>query len=109
MKTSTTALAAIAVCAVLPAQAAPVCLQTIRIDHTSVVDSKSILFHMKGGQIWKNTLLNSCPGLNFHGFSMVIRGGDDTVCSNQQSIRVLESGEICMMGEFTPYTPSGKS
>lgn len=108
--TAAIAAAAIAVCAALPAlAAAPVCLQTYRIDHTSVLDSKTIIFHMKDGKQWKNTLMNACPSLNFHGFIMNVRGGSDEVCSNQQSIKVLESGNICMMGEFTPYTPPEKS
>jgi hypothetical protein len=111
MKTYTTALAAaaLAACAVLPAQASPVCLETFRIDHTSVVDSKNILFHMKDGKVWHNALRNSCPALNFHGFIMNVRGGNDTVCSNQQSIKVIDSGEVCMLGEFTPVEPKNKS
>ncbi len=110
MKTITLLLAAAAFAAVAaaPASAAPVCLQTYRIDHTSVVDSKNILFHMKDGKVWHNALKNSCPALNFHGFIMNVRGGDDTVCSNQQSIKVIDSGEVCMLGEFTPYMPPSK-
>jgi len=111
MKTFTTTLAAaaIAVCAALPAQASPVCLWTYRIDHTSVLDSKNILFHMKDGKVWHNALQNPCPSLNFHGFTMVVRGGNESVCSNQQAIKVIDSGEICMLGEFTPYAAPGKS
>jgi len=107
--TTVLAAAAIAVCAALPAKAASVCLQTFQIDHTSVLDTKTIIFHMKGGKAWKNTLLNPCAGLNFHGFIMNVHGGTDEVCSNQQSIKVLESGNICMMGEFTPYAVPEKS
>ena len=40
-------------------QASPVCLQTFRIDHTHVVDSKNVLFYMKDGKIWHNALVNS--------------------------------------------------
>jgi hypothetical protein len=111
MKRYTTALAAaaLAACVALPAQASPVCLETFRIDHTSVVDSKNILFHMKDGKVWHNALRNSCPALNFHGFIMNVRGGNDTVCSNQQSIKVIDSGEVCMLGEFTPVEPKNKS
>jgi hypothetical protein len=109
MKTFTTALAAAALvaCATLPAKASPVCLETFRIDHTSVVDSKNILFHMKDGKVWHNALKNSCPALNFHGFVMDVHGAD-TVCSNQQAIKVLDSGQVCMLGEFTPYAPPPK-
>lgn len=111
MKTFTTVLAAaaIAASAALPAQASPVCLQTILIDHTTVKDPKTILFHMKGGKVWRNTLINACPGLLFHGFVMDIRGGNDEVCSNEQTISVLKTHETCMMGEFTPYVPPEKA
>lgn len=106
MKTVTTTLAAaaIAACAALPAAASPVCIQSHLIDHTSVQDSKTVLFHMKDGKVWRNSLQNSCPSLNFHGFVMNM-GPVDTVCSNQQSISVLETHETCMLGEFTPNTP----
>ncbi len=107
--TSVLVAAAIAAGAILPAQAAPVCLETYRIDHTSVKDPKTILFYMKGGKIWSNALLNACPGLNFHGFVMNVTGGDDIICSNQQSISVLVTHETCMMGAFTPYTPPAKT
>jgi hypothetical protein len=111
MKRFTTALAAAAAlvaCAALPAQASPVCLQTIRIDHTHVLDAKNVLFYMKDGKVWQNRLQNSCPSLHFHGFVMNVRGGD-SVCSNQQSIKVIVTGEVCMLGEFTPYTPPDKA
>lgn len=111
MKTVPTVLAAAAVAAftALPAFASPVCLQVSRIDHTHVVDAKNVLFYMKGGKVWHNALRNACPALNFHGFVMNVAGGNDSVCSNMQSIKVIESGEVCMLGEFTPYSPPGKS
>jgi hypothetical protein len=106
MKTFITTLAgaAIAACTALPAMAAPVCIVSRLIDHTSVQDSKTVLFHMKDGKVWRNTLQNPCPSLNFHGFVMNM-GPVDTVCSNQQSIRVLKTNETCMLGEFVPNTP----
>lgn len=111
MKTFVSALtaAAIAAAAAFPVQAAPVCLQSTRIDHTHVQDAQTILFYMKNGDIYANALKNACPGLHFHGFVMNIRGGNDTICSNQQSITVLETHEVCMMGAFTPYKVPTKS
>jgi len=102
--TKTLAAAAIAVCAALPALASPVCIQSRMIDHTSVQDSKTVLFHMKDGKVWRNSLQNSCPSLNFHGFVMNM-GPTDTVCSNQQSISVLKTHETCMLGAFEPNSP----
>jgi len=103
MKTFISALVATAIAAgaTAPALASPVCIQSRMIDHTSVQDSKTVLFHMKDGKVWRNSLQNSCPSLNFHGFVMNM-GPTDTVCSNQQSISVLKTHETCMLGEFTP-------
>ncbi|HWA88930.1 MAG TPA: hypothetical protein VG889_02770 [Rhizomicrobium sp.] len=105
MRTLVSAMTAAAIVAgaVAPAMAAPICLQSYLIDHTSVKDANTILFHMKNGTVYSNTLKNSCPGLNFHGFVMNIGGGNGQVCDNQQSITVLESHETCMMGAFSPY------
>ena len=79
MKTFTTAWAAagLAACMALPAHAAPVCLQTIQIDHTSVKDPSTVLFYLKNGQIWRNTLQSPCPALLMHGFRMNVGGGEN--------------------------------
>jgi hypothetical protein len=111
MKTLVSALtaAAIAAGAVAPAAAAPVCLTSYLIDHTSVQkDNQTILFYMKDGKVFANTLMSACPSLHFHGYVMNIPGGNETICSNQQSIRVLVTNEVCQMGAFTPYTPAAK-
>lgn len=85
---------------------APVCLQTYLIDHTHTVDPKTILFYMRGGKIWQNTLPQPCPGLMYYGFVDVVR--DNQICSNMQSIRVLVTQNVCMLGAFTPYIPPPK-
>jgi hypothetical protein len=71
--------------------------------HTHVVDPQTILFYERGGKVWKNTLRAPCPGLMFHGFDYVTH--QDEICSNAQSIRVIETGEVCELGDFVPYTP----
>lgn len=104
------AAAAIAVGAATTASAdRPICLQNILIDHTSVKDSQTLLFHMKNGDVFQNKLRSACPGLNFHGFVMDIRGGIGDVCSNQQTISVLVTHEVCALGEFTPYKAPPKA
>jgi len=85
-----------------------VCLTSWRIDHTTTVDKgKAIVFHMKDGTAWRNTLVVPCPGLNFHGFVYVTHGDD--ICSNMQSISVIETNEVCMLGAFTPEAPPPKT
>ncbi|MGD0867121.1 MAG: hypothetical protein ABSA49_16365 [Rhizomicrobium sp.] len=80
----------------------PVCLTPHQIDHTKTVDPSTILFYMKNGTIWKNTLKERCPMLMYHGFSYVSHV--DEVCGNSQAISVIQSGETCTLGPFTPYT-----
>jgi hypothetical protein len=89
---------------------APVCLRPFdtpgpgAIDHTHVVDPQTILFYMRDGKIWKNTLKARCPSLMFHGFNFATH--QDEICSNAQSIRVIETDEVCQLGAFTPYMPT---
>lgn len=86
------------------ARSKPVCIRSIDIDHTKVPDSRTILFYMKDGKVWKNTLMNDCVGLKFDGFIYSPTPPGD-ICDNMQTIRVLRLGTVCMMGAFTPYTP----
>ena len=113
MRKIVSALTAAAIAAgatVAPALAESVCIQSNLIDHTSVQkDNQTILFYMKGGKVYSNQLRNACPGLAFHGFVVNIRGGNDTLCSNQESISVLVTHEVCMMGAFSPYTAPAKA
>jgi len=84
-----------------------VCLWTYQIDHTHYIAPRTILFYMKGGTVWQNTLVNDCNGLSFNGFAYVTRDGQ--ICSNMQSIIVLRTHQVCLLGQFTPYTPPAKA
>jgi hypothetical protein len=84
-----------------------VCLRTIDIDRTTVPDDKTILFHMKDGRVWRNALVTNCPLLGVHGFAYSPTP-DNEICGSLQSIRVLDSGSICMLGPFTQEPPGGK-
>ncbi len=59
---------------------------------------------MRDGTVWRNTLRNSCPDLMFHGFSYVLRGPNE-ICENMQTIRVIRTGQVCMLGSFARLTP----
>ena len=39
------------------------CVSIPRIRDTDIIDDRTILFEMKGGQIYRNTLPRKCPGL----------------------------------------------
>jgi hypothetical protein len=77
------------------------CLWTYNIDHTHVVNPRTLLFYMKDGNVWRNDLKGACPGLKFHGFTYVTRS--DQICGPEIGIRVLRTGEVCSLGEFRPW------
>lgn len=86
---------------------APRCLDTTRIINTSVPDERTILFHMQDGSVYANHLQNSCSGLKFHGFAYVAQPPHD-ICANMQTIRVIDDGAICMLGNFETVTAEEK-
>jgi hypothetical protein len=80
--------------------AGPACLQASAVSSTGVIDDRTILFHMRNGTVWKNTLRESCPNLKFRrGFSEIVRS--DEICANKQIISVLGTQNPCQLGEFT--------
>ena len=79
-----------------------VCLQTSQIDHTEILNDTAILFYMKTGKPYLNTMHMSCPSLKMEdGFAY--ESEIQEVCSNSQTIRVLRSGNFCELGQFTPF------
>lgn len=79
-----------------------VCLNTRQIVSSKSRDGRTILFRMRDGRQYINHLRGYCPGLKFDGFTWVLRSGDEEVCENAQSLRVLRSGEVCILGPFEP-------
>jgi hypothetical protein len=94
-----------AVLSASPALAGNVCLRSGDIARTSVPDARTILFHMKDGRVWRNTLMAACPELKFNGF-IYDASPIGEICGNQQVIRVIHSGAVCMLGPFTPVAPT---
>lgn len=90
------------------AGAAPICLRTQDMMETQPAkDGASITFKMRDGSVWRNDLHGRCPDLAFDtGFVWTVRNGDGTVCENEESLRVLRSAEICLLGKFTQLKPS---
>lgn len=112
LSTAVPGLAAALLAALLPgialagdAPAKPVCIPAYNIDHTQIPDDNTILFYMKDHKIWKNTLVDRCVGLkiNTRGFeySPTLPASDE-ICDNLQSIRVRDTGQVCLLGAFTP-------
>jgi hypothetical protein len=85
-------------------QAGQVCLSLREIQRTETPDDRTILFHMRDGKVWRNTLKQNCPMLRTSPYAQVLQNGD-MVCANQQFIHVLQTGNTCTLGEFTPLAP----
>ena len=77
-----------------------VCLNVMQIQRTEVPDDRTIIFHMRDGKIWRNALKTVCPMLKTSPYSQILNG--DLVCSNQQFIHVLMTGNDCVLGDFSP-------
>jgi len=92
-----------------PALAAPnICIDTRKIvSSTPQGHGRAILFKMRDGTLWRNNLRGVCPGLDFDGYAWTVRNPDSSVCENEETLRVLQSGEICALGKFEKVTPAG--
>jgi len=84
-----------------PAVPDGLCLKAADIDRTAVPDDKTILFYLKTGQVWRNALVSNCPALSEKGFSYANTPAHGVVCGNFQQIRVNDSGQTCILGQFT--------
>jgi len=77
----------------------PVCLNVRDIARTETPNDRTIVFHMRDGKIWRNTLRNVCPMLKISPYVQKLTG--DLVCSNQQIIHVVQTGNDCALGDFS--------
>jgi len=75
------------------------CVQSRDIQSTNSKDGKLLTFRMKDGRVLVNHLQGVCSDLRFEGFVWVLHGTDD-ICENQQSLQVIRSGQICILGKF---------
>jgi hypothetical protein len=85
---------------------ATTCLKVGDIVSAQSQDGKVLEFHMRDGQTLINHLQGSCPGLKFNGFEWTVHV--DTVCENMQTLRVLHSGETCVLGKFESPTSQSR-
>jgi hypothetical protein len=89
------------------ARSGSVCLNVRNIQRTEAKDDRTIDFYMRDGTVWRNTLRQLCPMLRTSPFKQVLNSGD-LVCANQQFIQVLQTGDMCALGDFVPLTPPGR-
>ena len=90
-----------------PALAAPVCLRVQDIASTNSPDGKVLMVTMRDGKVWRNDLQGTCSDLQFEGFKWVIHGPAQ-VCEFTQSLEVLRSGQVCVLGKFTEQAKTHK-
>jgi len=85
------------------------CITASRIDRTKIVDARTVVFYMRGNQIYRNQLTQDCPRLlREKRFSYEVRTSQ--LC-NVDFITVLEywgaslrPGPSCGLGMFYPIT-----
>ena len=77
-----------------------VCLNEIRIVNTYPVDERTIIFKMRDGSTWRNTLASACPGLAMHSRAFSMVSHTESICAFTQRIKVLDTGEVCRLGNF---------
>ena len=89
---------ALTIAAASPA-AAKMCVQSRDILSTDSKDGKLMTFKMRDGSVLVNHLKGICSDLRYEGFVWELRGNDD-VCENQQTLKVIRSGQTCLLGKF---------
>ncbi len=83
---------------------AKMCVQSRDILSTDSKDGKLMTFKMRDGSVLVNHLQGICSDLKFEGFVWVLRGNDD-ICENEQSLKVIRSGQTCLLGKFDVVKP----
>jgi hypothetical protein len=75
------------------------CVQSRDIESTNSKDGKLLTFRMKDGRVLVNHLQGVCSDLRYEGFVWTLHGTED-ICEDQQSLKVLRSGQTCLLGKF---------
>ena len=104
MKKTIMALAALVAMGALPASA-NMCVNQRDILSTHSDDGKNMTFRMNDGRVLVNHLKGSCSDLRFEGFAWSVPGTED-ICENQQSLHVINSGQVCVLGKFDVVKPA---
>ena len=78
------------------------CIDMRDIVSSKSTDGRTMVFKMKDGTSMVNHLQGYCPDLKFYGFVWQAHSGDTKVCEKEQSFRVLQSMEVCVLGKFGP-------
>ena len=85
------------------------CISTRAIRDTQIIDDRTILFRMRGGDVYVNNLTNTCRGLRRERrFSYRPTAGRlcdvDTIRVIESFGGVIQEGIACGLGSFYPIT-----
>lgn len=85
------------------------CLRVNDIDNIDIVSSETLVFRMRGGDVYRNDLPHSCPGMRRND-TLMYRTSVGRLC-NVDVVTVLEDwgfgfapGASCGLGMFHPIT-----
>ena len=83
------------------------CVVLNRIERTEIIDERNLLFHMRGGDIYRNVLPRRCPGLSSRDpISYEPRTGQlcdiDSITVLTQIGAGFMRGPACRLGKFYP-------
>lgn len=85
------------------------CLRVVDIDGIDIVDQDTLVFRMRGGDVYQNDLPHRCPGLRRND-TLMYRTSVGRLC-NVDVVTVLEDwgfgfspGASCGLGMFHPIT-----
>lgn len=102
MKKFVAALALAGVAFAVPASAKNMCIDSRDIVSSTSKDGRTMVFKMRDGRTLVNHLQGVCSDLKFNGFVWRLQSGDTQVCENTQSLQVIQSGQVCVLGKFDP-------
>lgn len=83
------------------------CINRSQLRNTVVRSERVIDFEMHGGKVYRNTLRQSCPGLNFDR-AIAYETSIDQLCTQQIVYSLQNVGGVprrgagCSLGEFVP-------
>ena len=86
----------------VPAMAKNMCIDSRDIVSSTSKDGRTMVFKMRDGRTLVNHLQGVCSDLKFNGFVWRLQSGDTQVCENTQSLQVIQSGQVCVLGKFDP-------
>lgn len=76
------------------------CIESHRMRNVRFRDDQTAIIRMTGGRHILMTLERRCPGIRTRGFIHATR--INKLCTSD-SLRVIDTGSVCMIRSFTPY------